>query len=294
MENYFPDEMLDFSLSELEQDVLGYYYLKSYEGRNISLSQYNKNSYKIVNAIRSLIDKNLITSVPPKMNLCITPFGKAVAEIIDKESIDEFDLKELDFNDVFDIYFKFYDGQNFYGLCEPDITRYIYSILVNDKSKINTANILKSGERYIISDSDKITQSGGRHSNPECICDYVTLKIPRKGKSSNEVQSFLCNVSLNKIFDIFPRDYFEIEEIESDDPIYLKMKQSYLEKKKYYDENKNSLQMIQSLTNNGIDAIKEPTFDFVVYRYLVPIGDGKLLGEKIKDYSGFKIPYRPH
>ena len=67
MESYFPKEMSDFSLSDFEQNILGYYYLKSYENTNISLSQYDSNSYNIVNALKNLLSKNLIKSSSPKM-----------------------------------------------------------------------------------------------------------------------------------------------------------------------------------------------------------------------------------
>lgn len=292
MQNYFPKEMCDFFLSELDLNVLGYYYLKSYEDKNISLSQYDSNSYNIVGSIKKLMLKNLIGVESPKMILSITPFGKTIAEIIERNGFTSFDINNLDFIDTFDLYFKYFNGKYFYGSCEPDINRYVYSILTQDRTLLTYGNILKAGDRYAISDKDKITQPLGRHPIPECFCDYISLKIPKRIKGTSDVEYFTYSISLNKVLELFPDDYFVTEKIESTDPDYLEQKNIYLEKKKYYEENKSNLEMIKALTNNNIDTIKEPTFDFIIYKYLKPIGEGKVLGDRLKLYKGFMIPYR--
>lgn len=294
MESYFPKEMSDFSLSDFEQNILGYYYLKSYENTNISLSQYDSNSYNIVNALKNLLSKNLIKSSSPKMELNITPFGTVIAEMISKNPSQNFSVNNLSFDELFDLYFKYYNGSGYSSTCEPDISRYAYALLLDDKIQVLSGNIFKAGDRYIISSNDKITESGGRHSSSECYCDYVSFKVPRRSKSSGEIQYFICNMSLNKLFEILPKDYFNEKDIESDDPVYLKLKDDYLTKKQYYEDNKTNLEMIKSLTNNSIDFIKEPTFDYKIYKYLIPYGEGRTLGKKLLHYSGFSIPYKQH
>ena len=294
MESYFPKDMSNFSLSDFEQNILGYYYLKSYENNNISLSQYDSNSYNIVNALKSLISKNLIKLSASRMELNITPFGSVIAEMISKNPSESFSVDNLSFNNLFDLYFKYYNGSGYSSSCEPDISRYVYTLLLEDKIQVFNGNIFKSGDRYIISNNDKITESRGRHSSSECFCDYVTFKVPRKSKSSGEIQYFICNISLNKLFEILPKHFFNEEDIESDDPVYLKLKKDYIAKKQYYEDNKTNLEMIKSLTNNSIDFIKEPTFDYKIYKYLIPAGEGKILGNKLRNYSGFNIPYKQH
>lgn len=251
---FMPLEMFDFKLNKEEQEVLGVLYLR-YMGTDTKLMRgLAYNPFVMSNILDGLVDKKLVylmeknsrsySSSQQKEYIygSLTNLGLTVCEIIKKSPDKIFNIRYLDFIDVYKL-FEYFDLENHKYMQQKDNKRYYYDILKEEKHICNYDSYY---ERYYF---DK-----------------------EKKHSFDEFKKYVLE------------EYYKFIEMENDDTEYLTKKAEYKEKKKYYDEHKNDIEMLKSLTKDrDIQYLEEPKFEMITSNFIVPTKLGREFGDYIKE-----------
>lgn len=249
---FMPQEMFDFKLTKEEQEVLGILYLRYMGAYTKLMKGLSYNPFVMSNILDSLLDKNLIylrrkdnrsysSSKEEYLYGSLSELGLTVCEIIKKNPNRAFNIKYLDFVDVYEL-FEYFDLGNHTYMQQKDNKRYYYDILIEEKHICNYDSYY---ERYYF---DK-----------------------EKKHSFDELKKYVLE------------EYYKFIEMENDDVEYLAQKAEYLEKKKYYDEHKNDIEMLKSLTKDReVQYLEEPKFEVITSNFIVPTKIGREFGDYIK------------
>lgn len=249
---FLPVEMFDFKLTNEEQEFLGALYLRNRETDEVFIKQCCHNPYATSNILDSLAEKKLIhfnskyryskSSDEEDKYGGITKLGITVSKIIKKNPENLFDVKYLEFKDIYEL-FKYFDIQNKVFKEEVDDKDYFYKILKEEKHQCIYKYVNYGNSEY-------------------CIDNKHTL---------DEFEKYVLS------------NYYTIVDIECEDEEYLKQKLEYQNKKKYYDEHKNDIEMLKSLTDDDeITYLKEPVFKIEITKFIIPTQLGREFGEYIK------------
>lgn len=250
---FMPLEMFDFKLNKEEQEVLGVLYLR-YMGTDAKLMRgLSYNPFVMSNILDGLVDKKLVylmeknsrsySSSQQKEYIygSLTNLGLTVCEIIKKSPDKIFNIRYLDFIDVYKL-FEYFDLENHKYMQQKDNKRYYYDILKEEKHICNYDSYY---ERYYF---DK-----------------------EKKHSFDELKKYVLE------------EYYKFIEMENDDTEYLTKKAEYKEKKKYYDEHKNDIEMLKVLTKDReAQYLEEPKFEVITSNFIVPTNVGREFGDYIK------------
>ncbi|MDK2828153.1 MAG: Helix-turn-helix domain [Clostridium butyricum] len=249
---FMPHEMFDFKLTKEEQEVLGVLYLR-YMGTDAKLMRgLSYNPFVMSNILDSLLYKNLIhlrrkdnrsysSSNEEYVYGSLSELGLTVCEIIKKNPDRIFNIRYLDFIDVYEL-FEYFDLENNKYMQRKDDKKYYYDILKEEKYRCSYDSYYK---RYYF---DK-----------------------EKKYSVDEFQKYVSE------------KYYKFIEMENDDGEYLTKKAEYKQKKKYYDEHKNDIEMLKSLTKDrDIQYLEEPKFEMITSNFIVPTKLGREFGDYIK------------
>lgn len=250
---FMPLEMFDFKLNKEEQEVLGVLYLR-YMGTDTKLMRgLAYNPFVMSNILDGLVDKKLVylmeknsrsySSSQQKEYIygSLTNLGLTVCEIIKKSPDKIFNIRYLDFIDVYKL-FEYFDLENHKYMQQKDNKRYYYDILKEEKHICNYDSYY---ERYYF---DK-----------------------EKKHSFDEFKKYVLE------------EYYKFIEMENDDTEYLTKKAEYKEKKKYYDEHKNDIEILKALTKDReAQYLEEPKFEVITSNFIVPTNVGREFGDYIK------------
>ncbi|WP_294379100.1 helix-turn-helix transcriptional regulator [uncultured Clostridium sp.] len=248
--SFMPQKMFDFKLTKEEQEVLGVLYLR-YMGTDTKLMKgLSYNPFVMSNILDSLVDKKLMetnnrsySSSQQKEYVygSLSELGLTVCEIIKKNPDKIFNIRYLEFVDVYEL-FEYFDLENHKYMQQKDDKKYYYDILKKEKHKCNYYSYHKE---YYIDEARRI--------------------------SFDTFQKYV------------PEEYYKFIEMENDDTEYLTKKAEYKEKKKYYDEHKNDIEMLKSLTKDReVQYLEEPKFNVVTSYFIVPTKVGREFGNYIK------------
>lgn len=250
--SFMPQEMFDFKLTKEEQEVLGVLYLR-YMGTDTKLMKgLSYNPFVMSNILDSLLDKNLIhlkrkdnrsysSSNEEYVYGSLSKLGLTVCEIIKKNPDNIFNIRYLEFVDVYEL-FEYFDLENHTYMQQKDNKRYYYDILKEEKHR---CSYYRYDKKYYIDKDEK--------------------------NSFDEFQKYV------------PEEYYKFIEMENDDTEYLTKKAEYKEKKKYYDEHKNDIEMLKSLTKDReVQCLEEPKFEVITSNFIVPTTLGRQFGDYIK------------
>lgn len=250
---FMPQEMFDFKLTKEEQEVLGVLYLRYMRTDTKLMRGLSYNPFVMSNILDSLLDKQLMhlrrkdnrsysSSDEEYIYGSLSNLGLTVCEIIKKNPDKIFNIRYLDFVDVYEL-FQYFDLENNKYMQRKDDKKYYYDILKEDKYRCGYDSYYK---RYYF---DK-----------------------EKKYSFDEFQKYV------------PEEYYKFVEMENDDVEYLAQKAEYIEKKKYYDEHKNDIEMLKSLTKDReVQYLEEPNFEVITSNFIVPTELGREFGDYIKE-----------
>ncbi len=250
--SFMPQEMFDFKLTKEEQEVLGVLYLR-YMGTDTKLMKgLSYNPFVMSNILDSLLDKNLIrlrrkdnhsysSSNEEYVYGSLSELGLTVCGIVKKNPDKTFNIKYLEFIDVYEL-FEYFDLENHKYMQQKEDKRYYYNILKEEKHRCNYDSYYK-----------------------RCYLDK------EKKHSFDEFKKYVSE------------EYYKFIEMENDDTEYLTKKAEYKEKKKYYDEHKNDIEMLKSLTKDReVQYLEEPKFEVITSNFIVPTKIGREFGDYIK------------
>lgn len=250
---FIPVEMFDFKLTNEEQEFLGVLYLRNRHTDRSFIKKFSYNPYITTNILDSLVEKNLIclnsehsyskSSDEEDKYGDITRLGITVSKIIKKNPENLFDVKYLEFSDIYEL-FKYFDLEKKIYRKITDNKHHFYNMLKEEKHQcIDTYVSYKNSQNYI---DDKYTLA--------------------------EFEKYVLN------------DYYTLADMEATDEEYLKEKSEYQNKKKYYDEHKNDIEMLKSLTTDeSINYLKEPVFKIKTSKFIIPTELGRMFGDYMKN-----------
>lgn len=180
---FMPKEMFDFKLTKEEQEVLGILYLR-YMGTDAKLMRgLSYNPFVMSNILDSLLDKNLIhlrrkdnrsysSSDEEYIYGSLTKLGLTVCEIIKKNPDRIFNIRYLDFIDVYEL-FEYFDLENNKYMQRKDDKKYYYDILKEEKHRCRRD---RYDEKYYIDEDKKISFDKFQKYIPEKYYKFIEME----------------------------------------------------------------------------------------------------------------------
>lgn len=250
---FMPVEMFDFKLTNEEQEFLGALYLRNRETDGVFIKQFCHNPYVTSNILDSLAEKKLI-HLNSKDRYAKSSDEKNKYGNITELGMEFSKIIKKNPENLFDA--KYLEFSDVYKLFEYfDLEKKIYREITDNKHHFY--NILKE-EKH------------------QCIYKYVNY--------SNSEYCIDNKHTLDEFKEYVLSNYYTIVDIECEDEEYLKQKLEYQNKKKYYDEHKNDIEMLKSLTyDDDITYLKEPVFKIKITKFIIPTQLGREFGDYIKN-----------
>lgn len=252
---FMPVEMFDFKLTKEEQEFLGVLYLRDRETDGVFIKQSCHNPYVTSNILDRLVEKKLIhlysKERESKYSDEVNKYGNITELGITVSKIikkNPESLFDAKYLEFSDMYelFKYFDLEKKIYRGTTDNKEHFYNILKEEKHQCLYKCVNYRNSEY-------------------CIDDKYTL---------DEFEKYVLN------------DYYTLADMEATDEEYLKEKSEYQNKKKYYDEHKNDIEMLKSLTNDdNINYLKEPIFKIKTSKFIIPTQLGREFGDYIKTYK---------
>lgn len=227
---FMPQEMFDFKLTKEEQEVLGVLYLR-YMGTDTKLMKgLSYNPFVMSNILDSFLDKNLIylkrkdnrsysSSNEEYVYGSLSKLGLTVCEIIKKNPDKTFNIKYLDFINVYEL-FEYFDLENHKYMQQKDDKRYYYNILKEEKYRCSYDSYYK---KYYF-DKEK------KHSLDE-FQEYVSEKYYKFIEMENDDTEYLTKkaeyIEKKKYYDEHKNDIEMLKSLTKDREV------QYLEEPKF-------------------------------------------------------------